>query len=287
MYDDGRMRTEDSDWMDRYATAAGALFGDRVRFIGLQGSRAHGEGDGDSDVDAVLILDTVSADDLLAYSGMLDGLPLRDRSCGFIAGMDDLGHWDGGDAVHLILGTVPYKGDLTPLLDAIGEDEIAGYIHRAGCDVYHTCAHNIVHDRDWDVLKECYKLATFALRSMVYLRTGVYAAGRDELAGMLGQDEVWIAETSASLRRSEPGDFDEIVRLSRPLLEWSSGIVRGWDAKAAPSPSPSSRARCGSIRRGSCRGTSDGSPRRATRRSAARTPRGTRGTWRIRGRRPP
>ena len=54
-----------TEWMSLLRDRLLESFGDRVIFIGLQGSRARGEAHDDSDIDAVVVLDTVSMDDLL------------------------------------------------------------------------------------------------------------------------------------------------------------------------------------------------------------------------------
>ncbi|NLD32346.1 MAG: nucleotidyltransferase domain-containing protein, partial [Trichococcus flocculiformis] len=46
-----------SSWMDAFLLAAEDTFGDRVWFVGLQGSYARGEAMESSDIDVVFILD--------------------------------------------------------------------------------------------------------------------------------------------------------------------------------------------------------------------------------------
>ena len=58
---------EIQNWMEQYCGAVRAAFGDRVRYIGLQGSRGRGEAGPDSDIDVVCILDSCSLQDLETY----------------------------------------------------------------------------------------------------------------------------------------------------------------------------------------------------------------------------
>ena len=53
-------------WSKVLARKLQAVFGNRVVFVGLQGSRARGEAREDSDIDAVVLLDVVTADYLHA-----------------------------------------------------------------------------------------------------------------------------------------------------------------------------------------------------------------------------
>ena len=64
---------EIENWMKQYCGAVRAAFGDRVRYIGLQGSRGRGEAGPDSDIDVVCILDSCSLQDLETYRAGREG----------------------------------------------------------------------------------------------------------------------------------------------------------------------------------------------------------------------
>ena len=53
-----------TDWMDLFAAALDRTFGERVWFLGLQGSYARGEAADSSDIDPVVILDEVTVSDI-------------------------------------------------------------------------------------------------------------------------------------------------------------------------------------------------------------------------------
>lgn len=73
-------------WMKEYQKMVENQFGERICFIGLQGSYGRNEATEQSDIDAVLILDQVTSEDLQVYSSLLDALPERDKVCGFVSG---------------------------------------------------------------------------------------------------------------------------------------------------------------------------------------------------------
>ena len=85
---------EIENWMKQYCGAVRAAFGDRVRYIGLQGSRGRGEAGPDSDIDVVCILDSCSLQDLETYRAAVKDLPDRDKLCGFVSGTAELAAWD-------------------------------------------------------------------------------------------------------------------------------------------------------------------------------------------------
>ena len=96
------------EWMKQYTAAAQGLFGGRIWFLGLQGSYGRGEATNSSDIDAVLILDSVSAKDLDSYSKMLDALPNRDKVCGFVSGKKSYLHGSRRTCSSFIMTQLPY-----------------------------------------------------------------------------------------------------------------------------------------------------------------------------------
>ena len=57
-------------WMDKFLKALTDCFGERVWFVGLQGSYARGEATESSDIDTVVILDTLQCPDIEKYNAM-------------------------------------------------------------------------------------------------------------------------------------------------------------------------------------------------------------------------
>ena len=79
-----------SSWTKEFLQKATETFGDRVWFVGLQGSYGRGEATETSDIDIVLILDKLSDEDVCIYSEMLDTMPERALICGFFSGRNEL-----------------------------------------------------------------------------------------------------------------------------------------------------------------------------------------------------
>ena len=70
-----------TEWMQGFLRALDDTFGNRVWFVGLQGSYGRGEATETSDIDVVVILEALSAADIQSYSAMLDTLPNRELIC--------------------------------------------------------------------------------------------------------------------------------------------------------------------------------------------------------------
>ena len=85
---------EITSWLNIFLQTLNEIFGERVYFVGLQGSYARGEATGKSDIDVVVILDELSFSDIHTYNSMLDTLPQRELICGFLAGKKELLNWE-------------------------------------------------------------------------------------------------------------------------------------------------------------------------------------------------
>ena len=86
-----------SAWTDKFLQVLTQNFGERIWFVGLQGSYARGETTETSDIDMVVILDEVSVLDIQKYNAMLDTLSNREQICGFLSGKQELLHWEPSD----------------------------------------------------------------------------------------------------------------------------------------------------------------------------------------------
>lgn len=147
-------------WMNSFLEAAVETFGDRIWFIGLQGSYARGEASEASDIDPVVILDNLSAMDVLAYDGMLNALPHRELICGFLSGKKEILNWEPSDLFQFYHDTKPYKGTLDALLPLVEKTAIDRAIKTGVCNIYHGCVHNMLHEKNEEILKDLYKSAS-------------------------------------------------------------------------------------------------------------------------------
>ena len=65
-------------------------FGERLLYVGLQGSYFRGEADAESDIDIMVVLDVLRIPDMDAYRAIIRSLGHADRACGFICGRAEL-----------------------------------------------------------------------------------------------------------------------------------------------------------------------------------------------------
>ena len=159
-----------NDWINRFLKVLNDTFGERVWFVGLQGSYGRGEARDTSDIDVVVILDQLSVTDIQKYNTMLDTLPNRELICGFVSGKNELLDWEPSDLFQFCHDTTPIKGSLEEVVTVVDETAVNRAIKIGACNIYHGCVHNMLHEKSEDILKGLYKSASFVVQAI----KGVY-----------------------------------------------------------------------------------------------------------------
>ena len=131
-----------------------SAFGERLLYMGLQGSWLRGEAHENSDIDIMVILDRFSVRDMDTYRGILREIGFYERSCGFICGKDEMKRWNPLEVCQLRHTTKDLVGVLTDYLPpATREDEI-NYVNLSLGNLYHELCHRYIHaDRDKNTAK--------------------------------------------------------------------------------------------------------------------------------------
>lgn len=209
---------EISSWMDKFVKALEERFGDRVWFVGLQGSYGRGEASETSDIDVVVILDELTVEDIQTYNAMLDTLPNRELICGFVSGKKELLNWEPSDLFQFYHDTTPIKGSIDELLVLIDDVAIERAIKIGACNIYHGCVHNMLHEKSDEILKGLYKAASFVVQAICYQETGCYVKSQKALLEKVSGIERSIVENFLNLKNSDKVDFKEI---STTLFAWS------------------------------------------------------------------
>ena len=205
-------------WMPKFLQALNETFGNRVWFVGLQGSYGRGEATETSDIDVVVILDELSAMDIHTYNTMLDVLPHRELICGFLSGKDEILHWESSDLFQFCYDTTPIKGSLDEVLAVVDESAVNRAIKLGACNIFHGCVHNMLYEKNEDILRGLYKSASFVVQAIVFKQTGNYIRHQKDLLTVAASDERIIVETSLNLKNGGTVDFNS---MSETLFAWS------------------------------------------------------------------
>ena len=207
--------------IENYVTAMTAAlreaFGPRLRYVGLQGSYLRGEATEGSDIDTVVILDRLDPEDIRAYHDLLDRLPHRELICGFLSGKAELLNWEPSDLFQFYYDTTPYWGSLDELLTLMDSEAVNRAIKIGACNLYHSCVHNMLHERSKEILRGLYKAAAFTAQAVYFRETGTYIPSHTRLAELAAPQERRILETALALKRGSRVDFEE---MSEDLFVW-------------------------------------------------------------------
>lgn len=214
---------EISAWMDKFLMALNECFGERIWFVGLQGSYGRGEATESSDIDLVVILDALSAADIKAYNRILNALPHRELICGFLSGKEEILKWEPSDLFQFYYDTKPIKGSLDGLLPLIDDAAVDRAIKIGACNIYHGCAHNMLYEKSGEILKGLYKSASFVVQAICFKQTGKYVSRQKDLLEIVSPDERTIVENFLTLKNGGRADFDE---MSETLFAWSGKWIK-------------------------------------------------------------
>lgn len=214
---------EITQWMNEFVKKLTETFAGRVWFVGLQGSYGRGEATEGSDIDVVVILDELSGQDIAAYSAMLDTLPYRELTCGFLSGKQEILKWEPSDLLQFCRDTIPVKGSLEEVLSGIGPDAVDSAVKIGICNLYHGCVHNMVHNKSEHTLRNLYKSAAFTVRVIYYRQSGRYIHRHRELLEAVSGGERSIMQTALRLKNGEPVQFEE---MSNALFTWAGTWIR-------------------------------------------------------------
>lgn len=223
-------------WMKDFTELIKSTFGDRLEFIGLQGSRGRGEAGEHSDIDVVVILDKVEIADLEIYDKAISKLPFRELICGFLSGKQELEHWEKSDLFQFYYDTAPVYGSIDKLAGLITKEDIGKAVLTGACNIYHMCVHNILHEKNLEILKGLYKSAVFVIQADYYYRERVYIKKRAQLLTKLSGEEKrilklfmsysqWEAQPVDEQSKDEQSKADELKQNSEILLKWSAKLI--------------------------------------------------------------
>lgn len=204
-------------WIKNFLQACTETFGNHIWFVGLQGSYARGEATEASDIDLVVILDEVSISDIQKYNTLLDTLPHRELICGFLSGKDEILNWEPADLLQFYYDTIPIKGSLDILLSRINESTVNRAIHTGVCNIYHGCVHNMLYEKNMEILRDLYKSASFVVQTICFQQTGHYIIHQKDLLQIADADECAIISTFLGIKSGETMDFQ---KQSEALFNW-------------------------------------------------------------------
>ncbi len=213
------------EYIDKLIDILKNAFGERLVYIGLQGSYLRGEETESSDIDIMAVIDNISAEDLKTYQKALVSVGNFDKSCGFICGKADLEHWNPLEICHLLNTTKDYYGELKNLVPPYTTEDERNYVKFSLNNLYHEICHRYVHaDKEYNIsrLPITCKSVFFIMQHLYYLSSGNFIPTKRELLECLQGEDKTVLELSISLQNNNDYDFD---RAFSELFNWCQNAL--------------------------------------------------------------
>lgn len=213
------------EYIDELITSLKDVLGERLMYIGLQGSYLRDEATENSDIDIMAVIDNFSVEDLKTYQKVLVSVGNFDKSCGFICGKADLEHWNPLEICHLLNTTKDYYGELKKLVPVYTAEDERNYVKLSLNNLYHEICHRYIHaDREYNVLKlpiTC-KPVFFIMQHLYYLSSGNFIPTKRELLECVQGEDKIVLELSISLQKNVDYNFDKAFSI---LFNWCQNAL--------------------------------------------------------------
>jgi len=214
------------EWIEQFQKEILLNFKERICFIGLQGSYARGEATENSDIDVVVIFDTLTVDDLKQYDQIISQMSYREKICGFLSGRDEIICWEKSDLFQFYYDTKAIYGKLDFILPLIKKENVKQAVLIGGCNIYHACCHNIIHEKSLDILKALFKQAVFVLQAKYFYDAENYVSKKKELIDKLEAEDKHILELYFTIKSADK--TEEFDNYSNELFVWSSRLIKDY-----------------------------------------------------------
>lgn len=214
------------EWISDFSQKIQENFKSRIEFIGVQGSYAREEATEGSNIDVVVIFDKLKMDDLKRYDEIISKMSCREKICGFLSGKDELANWEKSDLFQFYYDTKAIYGKLDFILPLIKKENVKQAVLIGGCNIYHACCHNIIHEKSLDILKALFKQAVFVLQAKYFYDAENYVSKKKELIDKLEAEDKHILELYFTIKSADK--TEEFDNYSNELFVWSSRLIKDY-----------------------------------------------------------
>ena len=216
------------DWIDELVLKLKNEFGDRVAFIGLQGSYKRKEASESSDIDIVVILNELTMQDLKKYRAIISQMPYKEKACGFISGKSEIIGWEKSDLFQFYYDTQPIYGNIDYLLQLIDKADIKRAVKIGACNLYHACCHNFLYENSPEILSALYKSSFFILQAKYFDETNLYISSKNELVKQLDGIDKEILNICMDRKKLTTMDEADLVIYYDKIISWSSDLLQSY-----------------------------------------------------------
>ena len=208
-------------YLNNLISSCRTAFGDRLLYVGLQGSWLRGEAHEGSDIDVMVILDQFSVRDMDRYREILKKIVFYERSCGFICGRDELLRWNPLEVCQLRHTTKDLLGVLTDYLPSATREDEVNYVKLSLGNLYHELCHRYIHadrKRNIAVFRGTCKGVFFLMQNLHYLESGRFVLTKKELKEAVSEEDRRVLELA---ELPDGFDFDQAFSA---LFAWCQSV---------------------------------------------------------------
>ncbi|XXJ19664.1 nucleotidyltransferase domain-containing protein [Desulfovibrio caledoniensis] len=218
---------EAKTWMSDVLPFLRDTFGDRLLYLGLQGSYRRGEATEASDIDLVVLLDTVETADLDAYRAIVHAMPEGRKACGFFCGIKEFSAWPPHELFAFGKDTTDHFGRLDDYLPPVSREDVHYGARVSASALLHMLTHSYLYAEKEArpvILKEAFKSAFFLMQVVHYLDSGQYCSTKGELIQCLEGTRREIVEAGMDF----PGwlEIHSEQQAFELLLGWCRDVMR-------------------------------------------------------------
>ena len=196
------------------------FYANRLLYVGLQGSYLRNDATEDSDIDIMVVIESITVEDLEHYKKILIGIGNYEKSCGFICGKEDLINWNTLEICHLLHTTKNLYGQLSDFIPLYTKSNIKDFIKLSVGNLYHELCHRYIHsDYEKNIMKlpNTCKSIFFIMQNLYYYRYSIFINSKDELLKALTGTDNEVLNLAILLQEKNLYDFVYTFNL---LFSW-------------------------------------------------------------------
>ncbi|MFG6392925.1 MAG: nucleotidyltransferase domain-containing protein [Lachnospiraceae bacterium] len=201
------------------------IFGERLLYLGLQGSYLRNEQHENSDIDIMVIIDNLAPEDLGLYKNALLNVGDYEKSCGFITGKDELSNWNPLEIGNLIHTTKDIYGTLEKYIPVYTKEDGINFIKLSVCNIYHELCHRYIHSdykKNKDNLPDTLKPVFFILQNLYFIEKEVFYNSKKELLKHLEGEDKEVFSMLLNIQNDSRFDFDTAFSL---MFSWCKNTL--------------------------------------------------------------
>lgn len=203
-----------------------AAFGEKLLFLGLQGSYARHEETDFSDIDFVVILNELTFEDIKNYKKIIETYPFKEKFCGFLSGRKELQNWSKQDIFQFYYSTKPLFGRLEDIIEPPSINDIKLSIKTSAENLYHSAVHSYLYaENPKETLPSLYKMTFFILQAKYFLKNNLYIAAQKELLQILAGEDKEILSICINKNSINSKSESDIEILYSKIIQWSQSFL--------------------------------------------------------------